>query len=163
MSHEVEIDAQRLDAAFASFESQQQALPPGQEYIAQVEEPQPPAWLTTCVFAFEWLNAYAPNWGVPSEKVYELAEKAALMMDQWFPSGPGDPEKLPPWAQFLVTLGGIVVFYGFDFDTMTLKPLKEPEPEPEPEEETQASDTDRQEPTKHATGGKFSTMGASND
>lgn len=152
MAHDVEIDEARLDAAFAAYE-QPQGLPPGQEYIGH-EEPEPSDWLATCVFAFGFLNAYAPNWGVPDEKVHELAEKAALMLDQWFPSGPGDPEKLPPWAQFLVTLGGIVVVYGFDFQTMTIKPLTEPDPD----EETDQGDTEQAPP--HTTGGRFSTMGS---
>ena len=152
MAHDVEIDEARLDAAFAAYE-QPQALPPGQEYLGR-DEPEESGWLATCVFAFGFMNAYAPNWQVPEEKVNELASKAALMLDQWFPSGPGDPEKLPPWAQFLITLGSVVVMYGFDFQTMTMKPLTEPDPE----EETETGADQQTQP--HTTGGKFSTMGS---
>ncbi|WP_375170097.1 hypothetical protein [Marinobacter sp.] len=154
MSHEVEIDEQRIDAAFSAYEAQPDPGAPGQELMEP--EPEESPWLATCVFAFTWINAQAPNWGVPEAEVFKVAEKAALMFDQWFPSGPGDPEKLPPWAQFLVTLGGVVVMYGWDFQTMTVKPLKEPEPEPE-----ETDDTDDQVPAEpHTTGGRFSTMGS---
>lgn len=163
MSHDVEIDEARLEATFAAYESGQggqHALPPGQEYMGPEDEPESP-WLATLAFAFSWLNAYAPNWGVPEEKIFELAEKGARVMDQMFPHGPGDPDKLPPWAQFLVCLGGIVVMYGFDFETFTIKPLQEPdedEPtgEPAPEPEAEAA-------PPAATGGQFTTMGAHND
>lgn len=158
MSHDVEVDEARLDAQFAAFEQQgQQALPPGQEYIAAEDEPQESQWLATLVFGFFWLNQYAPNWGVPEEKIIELAEKGAAVMDQMFPHGPGDVDKLPPWAQFLACLGGIVIFYGVDFQTFTLKPLVEPEDEPEPEPE------DDPVTPPHTTNGRFSTMGSPSD
>ena len=159
MSHDVEIDEARIEASFAAFENQggQQALPPGQEYMGPEDEPAESPWLATCAFAFSWLNQYAPNWQVPEEKIIDLAEKGAKVLDQWFPSGPGDPEKLPPWAQFLACLGGIVIVYGFDFETFTVKPLKEPEPEDEREPEELKAEND----TPHTTGGRFSTMGAS--
>ena len=156
MSHDVEVDEQRLDAGFAAFEAQPDSGAPGTELMEP--EPQEPQWLATCLFAFSWLNAYAPNWGVPEAEVFKVAEKAAVMLDQWFPSGPGDPDKLPPWAQFLVTLGGVVLMYGWDFQTMTVKPLKEPEPEAD---EDTGTDTDDNTPAEaHTTGGRFSTMGS---
>lgn len=161
MSHDVEIDQVRLDAVFTAYQSAPEGaatLPPGQQCLGP-EEQQESAWLATCVFAFSWLNAYAPNWGVPDEKIEELAEKAAAMLDQFFPFGPGDPDKLPPWAQFLACLGGIVVMYGFDFQTMTLKPLTEQPPETEPEgtDTGEATSAPAQQP------GKFSTMGSPDD
>lgn len=156
MSHEVEIDEAKIDASFAAFEAQPEETP-GQQLMDP--EPEESGWLATCAFAFHWLNAYAPNWAIPETEVFKVAEKAALMLDQWFPSGPGDPEKLPPWAQFLVTLGGVVLMYGWDFQAMTLKPLTEQPPEDEPEP---ANEADPEEPTTpHTTGGRFSTMGAS--
>lgn len=157
MSHDVEIDESRIDASFAAYEAQPEAGPPGQELMEP--EPEESGWLATCVFAFQWMNAYAPNWAIPEAEVFKVAEKAALMLDQWFPSGPGDPEKLPPWAQFLVTLGGVVLMYGWDFQNMTLKPLTESDPEEEPEA---ANEAEAEAPTTpHTTGGRFSTMGAS--
>lgn len=155
MSHDVEIDEARIDASFAAYENQPEAGPTGQQLMDP--EPEESGWLSTCVFAFHWLNAYAPNWAIPEAEVFKVAEKAALMLDQWFPSGPGDPEKLPPWAQFLVTLGGVVLMYGWDFQAMTIKPLKEPEPE----DEREPGEPEPEPDTPHTTGGRFSTMGAS--
>lgn len=156
MSHEVEIDQARLDAVFDAYAAQP-TMAPGQD-LMPYQEPEESQWLATLVFAFGWLNQYAPNWGVPDDKVQELAEKGAAMMDQIFPFGPGSPERLPPWAQFLVCLGGIVVMYGFDFQTMTLKPLTEQPPETEEDTDTESTDT-----RPATTSGKFSTMGSPDD
>lgn len=152
MSHEIEVDADRLDAQFSQFEAMPEGEP-GTGLGTLEPEPQESEWLPTLVFAFSWLNTQAPNWGVPEEQVQELAAKGALMMDQWFPSGPGNPDKLPPWAQFLVCLGGIVMMYGWDWSAMTVKPLTDRPPEEEPGAEPEA----QQAPERP---GKFSTMGS---
>lgn len=154
MSHEIEIDADRLDGQFAQFEAMPEG-DPGTGMGVIDDEPQESEWLATLVFAFSFLNTQAPNWGVPPEQVHELAAKGALMMDQWFPSGPGSPEKLPPWVQFLVCLGGIVVAYGWDWQAMSLRPLTEAAPEDDPIE--------GEEQHVPVTPGRFSTMGSSHD
>lgn len=154
MSHEIQVDAERWDQQMAYFEHQPDTSLDGQGVMV-AGEPEPSGWLETMVFCFTWLNATAPNWGVPEEKIFDLSEKAAVVMDQMFPSGPGDTEKLPPWAQFLVCLGGIVVFHGWDFQAMSLKPLTEPDPE-----------GDQPDPVNEAAPkkpGKFSTLGSSDD
>lgn len=156
MSHEVEIEASRLDAVFDRYA----ALPemePGQD-LMPYQEPPESEWLPSLLFAFSWLAAMAPEWGVPEHKVQELAEKGAAVMDQFFPHGPGSPERLPPWAQFLVCLGGIVMVYGWDWQTMTIKPLTPPEDEPEGETATTEG-----RPAPAQKPGKFSTLGSNTD
>lgn len=160
MSHEVEIDPDRLDAEMAAFEVAPETGAPGQDVMLASDAPQESEWLATMVFAFSALNTMAPNWQVPDEKIHELAAHGAAVMDQWFPWGPGNPDRLPPWAQFLVCLGGIVVMHGWDWQQMSLKPLTEQPPEPDPIDGEAAGESSKQAPV---TPGKFTTMGSVDD
>ena len=160
MAHQVEIDRDGIDQAFARFEGGEQAGTVEGEHLLPGEGPQPGPnpWQKNSELVAGFLNMKVfPNWEVPEESLQEWADALAECMEEWFPGGIANIDSWPSWAKLLFATGGLAI-HGIDMQTMTLKPLH-PVPDEPQEDPPSPGHVQTPQPTR-SSDGSFSIGGA---
>jgi len=75
------------------------------------------------------LQTGAPYWEIPNDKRDEFTGALEAVLDKHFPGGLQMAHTWGPWAQLVFVSGSIVAAHGIDWNTLTLKPLREPPPD----------------------------------
>lgn len=75
------------------------------------------------------LQTGAPYWHIPNDKRDEFSVALEAVLDKHFPGGLQMAHTWGPWAQLVFVSGSIVASHGIDWNSFTLKPLREPPPD----------------------------------
>ena len=128
--HEVMIDEDAALSAIDELAGGGTVSAPGQpQGQLVITEPTLSEWMQIAKMAAQILaHRVTPNWEVPPEVQQEWAEALAGCLDQLFPGGLANIANWGPWAKlaYASVMWGMC---GMDYQTMTMKPLREPQPD----------------------------------